>query len=157
MYFPYDDYINKWCCWLLLWSCLLVIENFKPSFCNFTETGPHSGYSLKRFRTFLADWFLHNSSRRLLLQLETSLYSFLTHLYMVEDIENPENQFFCCRKWWPCKRKWFCRKQPATSHKIMNLILHPHLMYYIHNWFTQYVIFTQHWRKRSKQNRSAGG
>ena len=23
----------------------------------------------------------------------------------------------------------------------MNLILHPHLMYYIHNFFTQYVIF----------------
>ena len=157
MYFLYYDYINKWCCWLLLSSCLLVIENLRPSFCNFTETGPHSGYSPKRFWTFLADWFLHNSSGRLLLYLETSLYSFLTHLCVVEDIENPENQFFCCTKWWPCNREWLCGKQPATSHKIMNLILHPHLMYYIHNWFTQYVIFTQHWRKRSKQNRSGGG
>ena len=25
-------------------------------------------------------------------------------------------------------------------------------MYYIHNFFTQYVIFTQDWRKKSKQN-----
>ena len=73
-----------------------------------------------------------------------SFNSFLIHLYVVEDIENPEN-YLCCRKWWPCNPEWFCGKRWTANHfsllkKTINLILHPQLMYYIHNFFTQHVI-----------------
>ena len=125
-------------------SSLLEISDLH--FIIFTKIGPHHGCSPKRFRAFPAEGFLYTASPRLLLHLVTSLIV-STHsclICMWWRTENPEN-YLCCRKWWTCNPEWFCGKRGKANHfsllkKTINLILHPQLMYYIHNFFTQYVI-----------------